>query len=122
MVGGARGGDCAPKGSNYLDFVRESSENSWGVEITGAGHFQFLDNATFVQRAVCEEGFAHDDAVRGVSQALMVAHAETVFRNVERDDAFTETLKRLDETFGNGGGSEATDAPWRVLRGGNVSG
>ena len=55
VVGGTYGGDCAPEGSNYLEFLREASEDSWGVEIR-AGHFQFLDSAGFVQRAVCEEG------------------------------------------------------------------
>ena len=121
VVGGARGGDCTPKGSNYVDFVREASADSWGVEIAGAGHFQFLDNATFVQRAVCEEGFASESEVRGVSQALMVAHAETIFRGVTRDAALRETLGRLEDEFGNGVGSKIdTDnaaAPWTVLRG-----
>ena len=104
-----------------MDFVREASADSWGVEIAGAGHFQFLDNATFVQRAVCEEGFASESEVRGVSQALMVAHAETIFRGVTRDAALRETLGRLEDEFGNGVGSKIdTDnaaAPWTVLRG-----
>ena len=44
-------------GSNYLEFLKAAPAGSWGVEV-GAGHFQFLDNPTFVQRAVCEEGTA----------------------------------------------------------------
>jgi hypothetical protein len=37
VVGGERGGDCAPGGANYLDFARAASGDSWGVEIAGAG-------------------------------------------------------------------------------------
>ena len=116
VVGGERGGDCAPGGSNYLDFARAASGDSWGVEIAGAGHFQFLDNATFVQKAVCEEGLASDAEVRGVSQALMVAHAETVFRGAARDAALRDTLRRLEDEFGDAAGKNER-APWTVLRG-----
>ena len=116
VVGGERGGDCAPGGANYLDFARAASGDSWGVEIAGAGHFQFLDNATFVQKAVCEEGLASDAEVRGVSQALMVAHAETVFRGAARDAALRDTLRRLEDEFGDAAGKNER-APWTVLRG-----
>ena len=114
VVGGERGGDCAPAGANYADFARAASGDSWGVEIAGAGHFQFLDNATFVQRAVCEEGHAPDAEVRGVSQALMVAHAETVFRGAARDAALRDTLRRLEDEFGD---AVKKNAPWTMLRG-----
>ena len=117
VVGGERGGDCAPGGANYLDFARAASGDSWGVEIAGAGHFQFLDNATFVQRAVCEEGRASESEVRGVSQALMVAHAETVFRGAARDAALRDTLRRLEDEFGDAAGRKTDNAPWTVLRG-----
>jgi dienelactone hydrolase len=117
VVGGERGGDCAPGGANYLDFARAASGDSWGVEIAGAGHFQFLDNATFVQRAVCEEGRASESEVRGVSQALMVAHAETVFRGAARDAALRDTLRRLEDEFGDASGRKTENAPWTVLRG-----
>ena len=117
VVGGERGGDCAPGGANYLDFARAASGDSWGVEIAGAGHFQFLDNATFVQRAVCEEGRASESEVRGVSQALMVAHAETVFRGAARDAALRDTLRRLEDEFGDAAVRKTENAPWTVLRG-----
>ena len=117
VVGGERGGDCAPGGANYLDFARAASGDSWGVEIAGAGHFQFLDNATFVQRAVCEEGRASESEVRGVSQALMVAHAETVFRGAARGAALRDTLRRLEDEFGDAAGRKTDNAPWTVLRG-----
>lgn len=122
VVGGTYGGDCAPEGSNYLEFLREASEDSWGVEIR-AGHFQFLDSAGFVQRAVCEEGVAADAQVRELSQALMVAHAETVFRGVPREPALRQTLRTMEETWGNGAfGASARVAggelPWVVLKDG----
>ena len=117
VVGGERGGDCAPAGANYFDFARAASGDSWGVELAGAGHFQFLDNATFVQRAVCEEGRASESEVRGVSQALMVAHAETVFRGAARDAALRDTLRRLEDEFGDASGRKTENAPWTVLRG-----
>ena len=117
VVGGERGGDCAPAGANYFDFARAASGDSWGVELAGAGHFQFLDSATFVQRAVCEEGRASDAEVRGVSQALMVAHAETVFRGAARDAALRDTLRRLEDEFGDASGRKTENAPWTVLRG-----
>ena len=68
-----------------------------------AGHFQFLDSATLVQRAVCEENPGVADAqVREVSQALMVAHAETVFRGVPREAALRRTMKTLEQSWGDG--------------------
>jgi pimeloyl-ACP methyl ester carboxylesterase len=121
VVGGERGGDCAPAGANYFDFARAASGDSWGVELAGAGHFQFLDSATFVQRAVCEEGRASDAEVRGVSQALMVAHAETVFRGAPRRAALRDTLQRLEDAQDwdarAGPDSKTRGPPWTVLRG-----
>ena len=121
VVGGERGGDCAPAGANYFDFTRAASGDSWGVELAGAGHFQFLDSATFVQRAVCEEGRASDAEVRGVSQALMVAHAETVFRGAPRRAALRDTLQRLEDAQDwdarAGPDSKTRGPPWTVLRG-----
>ena len=122
VVGGKYGGDCAPKGSNYLEFLREASEDSWGVEVR-AGHFQFLDSAGFVQRAVCEEGTAADAQVRELSQALMVAHAETVFRGVPREPALRQTLRTMEEMWGNGAFGASTrvaggELPWVVLKDG----
>ena len=108
VVGGRYGGDCAPKGSNYFDFLKEASHDSWGVEVC-AGHFQFLDNASFVQRAVCEDGTAADAQVRELSQALMVAHAETVFRGVPRDLALRKTLATVESSWGGGAFDDGSD-------------
>ena len=121
-------GDCAPKGSNYLSFLEQSNPKSWGVEVR-AGHFQFLDSATLVQRAVCEENPGVADAqVREVSQALMVAHAETVFRGVPREAALRRTMKTLEQSWGDGAfdrvnaqvapGQKSPELPWVLLRDG----
>ncbi len=48
--------------------------------IRDAGHFSFLDAQSPLQRAVCPEGQISEDAVRRVSQAVMVAWAETMVR------------------------------------------
>jgi hypothetical protein len=53
------------KGSNYLDFLREAPAGSWGVEVQ-AGHFQFLDNPNFIERAVCSKGSMDDEQAWGV--------------------------------------------------------
>jgi hypothetical protein len=126
VIGGRYGGDCAPTGSNYLEFLKQSSRDSWGVEVR-AGHFQFLDNASFVQRAVCQEGTADDAQVRAVSKALMVAHAETVFRGVPRQLALRKTLAALERSCGESGGGaggvktrsvDSGELPWVVLQDG----
>jgi hypothetical protein len=55
-----------------------------------------------LRRAVCEEGTAADAQVRELSQALMVAHAETVFRGVPRLPALRRTLAALETSWGRG--------------------
>lgn len=122
VVGGRYGGDCAPQGSNYLEFLKEASPDSWGVEVS-AGHFQFLDNASFMQRAVCEDGKVADSQVRELSQALMVAHAETVFRGVPRKLALRKTLATLENSwgggaFGSGMKGDSGALPWLMLQDG----
>ena len=41
---------------------------AWMVSIPDAGHFQFLDKQTSMQRAVCTQGRVPDYSVRQVSQ------------------------------------------------------
>jgi hypothetical protein len=47
----------------------------------------------------------------------MVAHAETVFRGAARDAALRDTLRRLEDEFGDAAGRKTENAPWTVLRG-----
>jgi hypothetical protein len=43
---------------------------AWEVVLKEAGHFQFLDSQSVLQRAVCAVGQIDDSAVRGVAQVL----------------------------------------------------
>ncbi len=80
IVGSGLGGGCAPSESNYARFFDASRGPSWEVDIRDAGHFSFLDQASPLQRAVCPAGATEDEVVRRVSQAVMVAWAETIVR------------------------------------------
>ncbi|GAX79658.1 hypothetical protein CEUSTIGMA_g7099.t1 [Chlamydomonas eustigma] len=80
VVGSGLGGVCAPTESNYSHFFEASRGPAWEVDIRDAGHFSFLDQESPLQRAVCPEGDSDAGAVRHVSQAVMVAWAETMIR------------------------------------------
>lgn len=47
---------------------------TWEVDIGDAGHFQFLDQRSPLQRAVCPEGGVSEDSVRRVSQVWGVTY------------------------------------------------
>ncbi|GAQ77704.1 Hypothetical protein KFL_000020650 [Klebsormidium nitens] len=80
IVGGAFGGDCAPPDANYRQFYNASSSPSWEVVIREAGHFQFVDNASTLQDAVCGSGRVDSKVVNDVSKAVMVTWAELMIR------------------------------------------
>ena len=64
-----------------------------------AGQFNSWTAPRSCSCAVCEENPGVADAqVREVSQALMVAHAETVFRGVPREAALRRTMKTLEQS------------------------
>lgn len=52
------------------------------MEVEDAGHFQFVDAPTTIQRSVCTEGRASSDDVKGVAYGAMVAWAELTVRRV----------------------------------------
>lgn len=52
-AGAGIGGDCAPGNSNHNRFYAAAPSVAWAVEVTDAGHFQFLDHQTTLQQAVC---------------------------------------------------------------------
>ncbi|GLC53890.1 hypothetical protein PLESTB_000800700 [Pleodorina starrii] len=81
VVGGGLGGDCAPRQANYRRFFAASSAPSWEVAIPEAGHFQFLDSLSGLQRALCPTGEVDDEAVRAVGLAVMVAWGESMVRH-----------------------------------------
>ncbi|EFJ45537.1 hypothetical protein VOLCADRAFT_94311 [Volvox carteri f. nagariensis] len=80
-VGGGLGGDCAPRQANYRRFFAASTAPSWEVAIPEAGHFQFLDSLSGLQRALCPAGEVSDAAVRAVGMAVMVAWGESIIRH-----------------------------------------
>ncbi|OUS44292.1 putative submergence induced protein 2 [Ostreococcus tauri] len=86
IVGGVNGGECAPASSNYEQFFAASPSGAvardhppWGISC-GAGHFDFVDEATFVQKVICPEGTLDATATRDLSAAIAVAHGERIFR------------------------------------------
>ena len=86
IVGGVNGGECAPSSSNYEQFFAASPSGAvssehppWGVSC-GAGHFDFVDETTFVQKVICPDGSFDASATRDLSAAIAVAHGERVFR------------------------------------------
>ncbi|KAA6427900.1 MAG: hypothetical protein FRX49_02562, partial [Trebouxia sp. A1-2] len=84
LIGSGLGGDCAPKAANFrqvamnhqsfpcieasLLFYEACTAPAWMVSIEQAGHFQFLDKQSSMQRAVCAQGKVPDYSVRQISQ------------------------------------------------------
>ncbi|GLI59127.1 hypothetical protein VaNZ11_000916 [Volvox africanus] len=85
VVGGGLGGDCAPRQANYRRFFAASTAPCWEVSIPEAGHFQFLDSLSGLQRALCPTGEVSDDDVRQVGLAVMVAWGESIIRHKGED-------------------------------------
>ncbi|KAK9820264.1 hypothetical protein WJX72_008273 [[Myrmecia] bisecta] len=81
VVGSGLGGDCVPKASNYRLFYDACTAPTWELVIRNAGHFQFLDQQSAMQRAVCAQGSLDDKLVRQAAQAVMVAWAEVMLRS-----------------------------------------
>lgn len=52
---GGEGSGCAPRASNYRAFYAASRWSTLEVEIKNAGHFQFLDRSSPLDRVVCVE-------------------------------------------------------------------
>lgn len=80
VVGGGRGGDCVPPDSNHRVYYEAAAAPAWEVVLEDAGHFQFLDGRGGLLDAICAFGGVADSAVQGITQAMMVAWAETMVR------------------------------------------
>lgn len=50
-----------------------------------AGHFQFLDEQSALDRAVCAVGRTPDQAIRSTSQAIMVAWGQLIIRERQHE-------------------------------------
>lgn len=55
-------------------FYEACTAPAWMVSVEQAGHFQFLDKQSSMQRAVCAQGRAPDYSVRQMSQVSVFAH------------------------------------------------
>ena len=91
VIGGLRGGECAPIGSNYANFFEAATiakQNRGGAEPWGftldAGHFDFLDEKTFIQSSVCDLGKLDDKITKQITAAAVATHADWTFRNTNR--------------------------------------
>jgi len=87
IIGGALGGDCVPKDSNYNVYYDASPGPTWLVELKNAGHLQYLSNREAVPfNNFCAAGGAPDKAVASVTQTMMVAFAEAFVRGYGNDN------------------------------------
>lgn len=80
VIGGSLSADCAPRDANYHMFYDACAAPAWQAVVPSAGHFQFLDEQSTLDRAVCAAGRTSDATVRAFSQAAMVAWAEIMVR------------------------------------------
>ena len=80
VVGSGRGGDCAPTDANYITFFDACSAPALSMLLTDAGHFQFLDEQSALDRAVCTVGNTPDSVIRLASQAVMIAWGQLMIR------------------------------------------
>lgn len=104
IVGSGRAGDCAPPGSNYSHFFSYAPAAAVEVLLPEAGHFQFTDSASPLY-ALCGGGSVSDDAVRSVSQAVLVSWAEAMVKRRGQD-----TISLLAARCGSTGTAPATMA------------
>lgn len=80
VIGTALSADCAPRDANYSFFYEASTGATWQVLIPDAGHFQFLDEQSMLDRSVCTVGRTPDATVRAISRAAMVSWAVATSR------------------------------------------
>lgn len=55
-------------------FYEACTAPSWLVSLEQAGHFQFLDKQSSMQRAICAQGRLPDYSVRQLSQVCVHTH------------------------------------------------
>ena len=56
VIGSELGADCAPVESNYRKFYEAAQGPAIEIVIRDSGHFQFLDQPTNLDRAICLQG------------------------------------------------------------------
>lgn len=102
VVGSGRGGDCAPRDANYSGFYEACSAPAVELVLADAGHFQFLDEQSTLDRAVCTVGRTPDTVIKLTSQALMVAWGQLMIRE-RKNASFVEVADRVFDLKGQVG-------------------
>jgi pimeloyl-ACP methyl ester carboxylesterase len=125
-VGAGRAADCAPRDANYRTFFDAAPGAAWEVCVADAGHFQFLDAQTGLQRAVCATGKTEDGAVRDAAAGALVAWGRAALfgrKGGEDADAAAASVSALldaaeaDVAAVLGGGQGAVAARRKGVRG-----
>mmetsp|Transcript_24282 Transcript_24282/g.33438 ORF Transcript_24282/g.33438 Transcript_24282/m.33438 type:complete len:409 (-) Transcript_24282:7-1233(-) len=101
IVGAGRGADCAPTEANYRNFFGAAPPPVWELEMENAGHFQYVDGASGIQRGVCTEGRASFEDVHNVSFGVMVAWAELMVKRrcAQETDATLVEAKQINNNI-----------------------
>ena len=114
VIGGLKGGECAPVGSNYANFFKAAqvakkkhkgkSEEPWGYTLD-CGHFDFLDEKSFIQSSVCDVGNLDDKVTKEITAAAIAFHADQTFRS---NNSFKNSNDRNSDS-GNGSSSSSNN-------------
>ena len=114
VIGGLKGGECAPVGSNYANFFKAAqvakkkhkgkSEEPWGYTLD-CGHFDFLDEKSFIQSSVCDVGNLDDKVTKEITAAAIAFHADQTFRT---NNSFKNSNDRNSDS-GNGSSSSSNN-------------
>ena len=115
VIGGLKGGECAPVGSNYANFFKAAqvakkkhkgkSEEPWGYTLD-CGHFDFLDEKSFIQSSVCDVGNLDDKVTKEITAAAIAFHADQTFRT--NNNSFKNRNDRNSDS-GNGSSSSSNN-------------
>lgn len=76
VIGAGRGSDCAPKKSNFEEFFTAAPGGRMEVVFPAAGHFEFLDSITVLERTICDAGRVPDSAVKEVTSTALALWAD----------------------------------------------
>lgn len=96
VIGSGLGGDCVPKDSNYNVYYEAASGPAWLVEISNAGHLQYLKNRGSVPfDNFCVAGSVDDSKVVALTQSCLVAWAECWVRDNQQPTENSSSSKRM---------------------------
>jgi len=76
VIGAGKGSDCAPLGSNFESFFDAAPAARLEVVFPNAGHFQFVNEKTDIERSLCNEGTMPDSVVQSVTATALAVWAD----------------------------------------------